>query len=88
MSDDEFNQPALGVTADYGGRPAERTTLTPIVINASRNIIFLVTGAGKAEALQSRFGEFEPNEKPTQRISPIDGETDWYVDADAASLIS
>ena len=88
MCDDEFNQPAIGVTADYDGRPAKRTTLTPIVINASRRIIFLVTGANKAQALQRRFDEFDPNTNPTQRILPIDGETDWYLDSAAAHLIS
>lgn len=87
MVDAEFNEPAIGVTADYDGRPAERTTLTPIVINGSRNIIFLVTGAGKAEALKARFGEFEPNGKPTQRIRPIDGVVDWYVDEDAGEFV-
>ena len=85
MSDDEFNQPAIAVTADYDGRPAERVTLTPIVINASRNIVFIVTGGGKAEALAGRFGEFDPNNKPTQRILPIDGTADWYVDQPAAA---
>ena len=88
MSDDEFNQPAIAVTADYDGRPAERVTLTPIVINASRNIIFLVTGAGKANALADRFGDFEPNSKPTQRILPIDGIADWYVDSAAGANLS
>ena len=87
MVDAEFNEPAIGVTADYDGRPAERTTLTPIVINGSRNIIFLVTGAGKAGALKARFGEFEPNEKPTQRIRPIDGVVDWYVDEEAGEFV-
>ncbi|MFK7800222.1 MAG: 6-phosphogluconolactonase [Anaerolineae bacterium] len=87
MSDDEFNRPAIGVTADYEGRPAERTTLTPLAINGARTIIFLVTGANKAEALERRFGEFEPNENPTQRILPIDGEVDWYIDEAAAALL-
>ncbi|MFT5193664.1 MAG: 6-phosphogluconolactonase [Cellvibrionaceae bacterium] len=87
MSDEEFNQPVLGVTADYEGRPAERTTLTPLVMNASRRIFFLVTGANKAEAIKSRFEEFDPNQNPTQRILPIDGETDWYLDEAAASLL-
>ena len=88
MVDAEFNQPAIAITADYDGRPAERVTLTPIVINASRKVIFLVTGAGKAEALASRFEEFEPNLKPTQRILPIDGSVDWYVDAPAGANLS
>ncbi|MEM9776238.1 MAG: 6-phosphogluconolactonase [Chloroflexota bacterium] len=88
MVDAEFNQPVIAVTADYDGRPAERTSLTPIAINGSRNIIFLVTGESKAEALRARFEEFEPNARPTQRILPIDGETDWYVDKPAASLLN
>ncbi|MEM8860535.1 MAG: 6-phosphogluconolactonase [Chloroflexota bacterium] len=87
MIDAEFNQPVIPVTANYDGRPAERTSLTPIAINGSRYIIFLVTGGGKAEALKARFEDFEPNSRPTQRILPIDGETDWYVDEAAARLL-
>ena len=87
LADEEFNRPVIGVTADYDGRPAARTTLTPLVINGSRYIIFLVAGTSKAEALKRRFEDFEPVAHPTQRILPIDGETDWFVDEAAASLL-
>lgn len=87
MVDAEFNQPVIPVTADYDGRPAERTSLTPIALNGSRHIIFLVTGSGKAEPLNAHFEEFDPHARPTQRILPVDGETDWYVDEPAAQFL-
>jgi 6-phosphogluconolactonase len=42
---------AVAVQVDYAGRPAERVSLTPAAINGARDIIFLVTGKNKAQAL-------------------------------------
>ena len=80
------NSPTLAVTAHYQGRPANRVTLTPLVLNAAHNIMFLVTGANKAASLdQVLNGEYRPKQFPAQRIHPTDGKVIWLVDEAAAS---
>ena len=84
----EADSPTLSVTANYQGRPANRVTLTPKVLNSSRNIIFLVTGKSKAETLRRVLGNlYTPEELPAQRIAPTDGNLDWLIDQEAGSLL-
>jgi 6-phosphogluconolactonase len=81
-------QGALAVTGSYQGRPAARLTLTPDVFNAARQVVFLVSGADKAEALVGSLNSpTDPWRWPAQRIVPTDGTVTWLVDADAASRI-
>ncbi|MBI1982603.1 MAG: 6-phosphogluconolactonase [Acidobacteria bacterium] len=65
-----------------------RLTLTFPVLNAARQIVFLVSGAEKAETLrrvlQSDAG-LEP--LPAQRIRPFEGELSWFVDRAAARIL-
>lgn len=66
---------------------AWRITLTPPAINAAGQVIFLVDGAGKAEALRAVLrGPYRPHELPAQLIRPA-GELAWMVDAAAAALL-
>ncbi len=79
----------IGVTADYDGRPAQRLSLTPTVINQARHIIFLVTGSSKADTLQKvLYGPHQPETLPAQRIQPIDGTLTWLTDTAAAQHLS
>lgn len=62
-----------------------RVTMTYPVLNAAREIIFLVAGPDKAEALRSVLeGPHEPERLPSQGIRLVDGRLKWYVDAAAA----
>ena len=70
----------VAVEADYDGRPAWRVTMTPALLNEARRVLFLVAGAGKAEALEGSWGEKDPERWPAQRIDPRDGEVEWWVD--------
>jgi 6-phosphogluconolactonase len=80
--------PTLVVTADYQGRPAQRVTLTPPVFNSARMILFLVTGADKAEALSRVLSDvFMPEQCPAQRIRPADGQVIWLVDEAAGKYL-
>ena len=62
-----------------------RVTLTAPVVNAAAHIIFLVSGADKAAALQQVLSlEYDPGLYPAQVIQPGTGELSWWVDEAAA----
>jgi 6-phosphogluconolactonase len=66
-----------------------RLTLTPLLINNSSNIIFLVAGTDKAEALRNVLqGEPDPLKFPAQIVSPTNGKLIWLADNAAAKLLS
>jgi 6-phosphogluconolactonase len=78
----------LVATANYQGRPAHRVTLTPSVFNTAREIMFLVTGTDKANALAAVLGgAYEPVRWPAQRIQPIEGKVIWLADTAAANQL-
>lgn len=77
--------PIVAVTANYDDRPAQRITLTPLIFNQAREILFLVVGASKRRALQMvTSGREDAEQWPAQRIQPSIGKIMWYVDAAAA----
>jgi 6-phosphogluconolactonase len=89
VNPDEATRPVIAVTARYRGRPANRVTLTPLVLNSARNVVFLVAGAEKAVALADVLnGPHDPLRLPAQRIQPVDGTVAWLIDTAAARLIS
>lgn len=69
--------------------PVERITLTFPVLNAAREILFLVAGQNKAEALQDVLeGQPSREERPAACICPVDGTLTWLVDEAAASRLT
>lgn len=63
-----------------------RVTVTPVLINAARNVAFMVAGAGKAETLARVLtGPYEPDALPAQLVQPVNGQTHWLVDAAAGA---
>lgn len=77
------------VAQEVEPQAAWRLTLTPIAINATRQVIFLVAGQEKAEALREVLeGSPQPERLPAQAIRPDSGHLLWLVDAGAASLLS
>jgi 6-phosphogluconolactonase len=65
-----------------------RLTLTFPVINNASNIIFLVSGESKAEALQEILeGEPQTNKFPSQNVRPDGGKLIWMIDRAAARLL-
>ena len=65
-----------------------RVTLTPVILNAARNVAFLVKGADKAEMLQKVLeGPYQPVVLPSQIIKPTNGELRWLVDEAAAARL-
>jgi 6-phosphogluconolactonase len=68
-----------------GARSQWRVTLTPPLINAAAEILFLVSGAGKAAIVQRVLeGARRPRELPAHLIAPVDGRVLWLLDAAAA----
>ncbi len=68
--------------------PPDRLTFTPPLLNAARNILFLVTGSDKADALQAVLeGEYQPEEYPAQIVRPPNGEVVWMLDRAVAAKI-
>ena len=82
-----ITDPVIAVTANYQGRPASRITLTLPVINSAREILFLVSGASKAEALKHVLNGDSEVQFPAARIKPTNGVLTWFVDETAASKL-
>ncbi|MCJ7433420.1 MAG: 6-phosphogluconolactonase [Anaerolineales bacterium] len=84
-----MTSPTVAVTANYQDRPARRVSLTLLVFNSARQIVFLVSGGSKSETLANVLnGEDHPELYPAQRIRPTDGEVIWLVDEAAAKNIT
>ena len=65
---------------------AYRITLTVPAINHAAHVIFLVTGAGKAERVAEVIhGESAPERLPSQLIRPASGTLRWFLDRAAAA---
>ncbi len=77
------------VTAeDVGAAAAQswRITLTPPVLNAAEEIVFLVAGREKAPVLRRvLYGARDTDELPAQVIAPSSGRLRWMLDAAAAA---
>lgn len=68
--------------------PPPRLTFTPPLLNAAIHVLFLVTGADKAEALQAVLeGPYQPDEYPAQVVRPTKGEVTWIIDTAAAAKL-
>lgn len=79
--------PALGervawaAVAEGGVPPIARVTLTPPVIDAAANVLFVVSGRGKAAALERAVAG---GNTPAGRVSPVDGTLTFLADPAAA----
>src|SRR5487761_1062914 len=68
--------------------PPNRITFTAALANHAQRLMFIATGAGKAEAVRDVLeGPRDPDHFPAQLIAPKDGEVVWMLDKDAASLL-
>ena len=73
------NVPSLGV---------KRITMTPTLINSAHFIIFMVTGASKADVVADVLqGPRDPRRCPAQLIHPLTGEVMWFVDRAASAKL-
>jgi 6-phosphogluconolactonase len=83
---EEMDSPVIAGTADFQGRPGARITLTPLALSSARNVIFMVSGKDKANAVSGTLtGSTDLEKWPAQRIRPVDGKLIWMLDDEAAS---
>jgi 6-phosphogluconolactonase len=69
--------------------PVDRITLTYPVLNAARQVLFLVSGEKKAAALREVLEGHPGREQcPAVGVHPSDGALAWLVDEAAAELLS
>jgi 6-phosphogluconolactonase len=65
-----------------------RITMTAPAINAARNVLFLISGAGKADRLHEVLkGVRDTARLPSQLIAPIAGRLEWYIDRAASAKL-
>ena len=66
-----------------------RITFTTTLLNGAREVIFLVTGSGKATRLSEVLeGPIETERLPAQLVRPTHGRLRWIVDQGAASELT
>jgi 6-phosphogluconolactonase len=79
----------LAVRNWVGKLYTNRITLTAPAINNAARVIFMVTGADKAEALKGILeGPCEPDQLPAQLVQPVNGKLTWLVDPVAGGMLS
>jgi len=84
----DVSTPTMPVTAQYQDRPANRVTLTPVVLNSAHNVVFMATGEKKALTLAQVLSDrYNPELYPAQRIEPKAGRLVWLMDSEAASRL-
>ena len=67
---------------------AWRVTLTLPVLNNAREILFVVSGAGKAEIVKRIMAMNQPDpDLPATLVLPTRGRVKWLLDSDAAALL-
>jgi 6-phosphogluconolactonase len=85
----ELSRPVIGVP-EAGLEPfVPRISLTLGRLAAARHVVFLVSGAGKADAVAAAFGPAaEPNPHvPASMLAPLAREVTVLLDADAAARL-
>jgi 6-phosphogluconolactonase len=66
----------------------QRISITGRIINNARQVVFLVTGANKAEKVRQVIGKLSGAESlPASHVSPKSGRLLWLLDRDAASAL-
>lgn len=67
---------------------SHRITLTPRVLNGARKVVFLVSGAEKAQTVQAVLeGPSDVDTYPVQVVDPSHGDSLWIVEDQAAALL-
>ena len=80
-----FENLVIPAEANYEGRPSARISMTPKLINNAANVIFLLSGASKAEAVAHSVMTGEDwHTWPARSITGKKNEVFWFMDEAAA----
>ncbi|MBZ5533648.1 MAG: 6-phosphogluconolactonase [Acidobacteriia bacterium] len=82
-----LNENARLVVANPTTQKGERITLTLPVLNRAANVVFLVSGAGKAQIMRDAFASANGMRFPARQVNPANGRLLWIADRAAASLL-
>jgi 6-phosphogluconolactonase len=82
----EWDEARLVVASVFPQSGARRVSMTPRILNAATQTIFLVSGRNKADALACVLENPACN-YPAAKIRPAQGSLLWMLDASAASLL-
>lgn len=81
-----WDAPEPCVVATHPETGQQRISLTGGMINNARQVVFLVTGANKAERIRQIRQRLPGYEKlPASRVSPVHGKLLWMLDGEAAA---
>jgi len=84
-----FEYPEICAVAQHPLTGQKRITLTGSVLNNANRIFFLITGANKAMRVSEIMNDNEAAKLlPAYYIAPKNGELIWFLDEEAAALIS
>lgn len=79
----------LAVAVEVDAPQRHRISLSAPVLNHAACVLFLVSGAAKAEAVKQVLeGPRDPEQFPAQLIQPTTGQVLWLLDKSAARLLS
>ena len=78
---------AVGVETPGMAPLVSRVTLTLPVLNAAREVMFLISGEDKAEAVARAFGDAPGPDAPASLVRPGDGLLTLLMDSSAASRL-
>lgn len=84
-----FEYPENCAVAEHPLSGQKRITITGTVLNNANRIYFLVTGESKAMRVSEIMNDSEAAKLlPAYYIAPTNGELIWFLDEEAASMIS
>ena len=74
--------------AEHPDSGQKRITINGKIINAARQVVFLVTGANKQQKLDEIFEKSDGYERyPAAHVNPLSKQLTWFLDKDAANGI-
>lgn len=83
-----FSSDKICEVAQHPVTSQKRITVTGPVINNAGIIVFLVTGASKAKMVSEIIENPGIVDYPAASVEPVHGTLKWYLDIDAASMLS
>jgi 6-phosphogluconolactonase len=78
---------AIGVQTPGMAPLVSRVTLTLPVLDAAREVVFLISGADKADAVARAFGDAPGLDAPASLVQPTDGTLTVLLDGPAAARL-